>query len=112
MAHSTGIAPASGQHPSPLHTLHIRAAGVERRTRQRVGLGVAFRLRLMRREAHFQVLPGCLRIHPAGRSTRRSDATAYFEICVPVSTVPPPSHRLHDALETGGPDVLNRSEER
>src|SRR3546814_17006244 len=40
MAHSTGIAPASGQHPAPLHTLHPGTAGVERRTRQRVGFSV------------------------------------------------------------------------
>src|SRR3546814_1223661 len=61
----------------------------------------------MRREAQFPVLHGGLRIHPAGRSTRRRDAPADFEIGVEVETVPPPSHRLHDSIETCGPDVLD-----
>src|SRR3546814_2381863 len=56
MAHSTGIAPASGQHPAPLHTLHPGTAGVDRRTRQRGGFSVEFRLRLMRRDAYFPAL--------------------------------------------------------
>src|SRR3546814_20085650 len=77
------------------------------RTRQRVVFSVEFRRRLMRREAYFPVLHGCLRIYPAGRSTRRRDAPADFEIGVEVETVPAPSHRLHALIETCIPDVLD-----
>src|SRR3546814_3020962 len=77
------------------------------RTRQRVVFSVEFRRRLMRREAYFPVLHGLLRIYPAGRSTRRRDAPADFEIGVEVETVPAPSHRLHDSIETCIPDVLD-----
>src|SRR3546814_85024 len=41
------------------------------------------------------------------RSTRRRDAPADFEIGVEVETVPAPSHRLHDSIETCIPDVLD-----